>query len=134
MKGIGSRILNRHRCLRVSSALSLFAGILISTGCQITIAESTTTLEYRVFPGLAQMDGNWAALLAASDGKVYVGLACHGCSGHLVFYDSVKDKVVDLGDLNSLAGQSGLDVGPQSKIHARFGEGRDGRIDRESVV
>ena len=128
MKGIGSRILNRHRYLRVSSALSLFAGILISTGCQITIAESTTTLEYRVFPGLAQMDGNWAALLAASDGKVYVGLACHGCSGHLVYYDSVTGKMVDVGDLNSLTGQSGLAVGPQSKIHAKFGEGKDGRI------
>jgi hypothetical protein len=74
------------------------------------------------------MDGNWAALLAASDGKVYVGLACHGCSGHLVFYDSVTDKMVDAGDLNSLTGQSGLAVGPQSKIHAKFGEGNDGRI------
>jgi hypothetical protein len=43
------------------------------------------------------MDGNWAALKAASDGKVYVGLACHGCNGHLVYYDSASDKMVDAG-------------------------------------
>jgi hypothetical protein len=91
-------------------------------------AATTVTVDYRVFPGLAQMDGNWAALLAASDGKVYAGLACHGCSGHLVFYDSKADRMVDLGDLNSLTGEQGLDIGPQSKIHAKFGEGKDGRI------
>jgi hypothetical protein len=74
------------------------------------------------------MDGNWAALLAASDGKVYAGLACHGCSGHLVFYDSKKDTMIDVGDLNRLTGEQGLEIGPQSKIHAKFGEGKDGRI------
>lgn len=74
------------------------------------------------------MDGNWAALKAASDGKVYVGLACHGCNGHLVFYDSKRDKMVDVGDLNQLSGENGLRLGPQSKIHAKFGEGKDGRI------
>jgi hypothetical protein len=91
-------------------------------------AESTVTVDYRVFPGLAAMDGNWAALLAASDGKVYVGLACHGCDGHLVYFDSKADRMVDVGDLNKLTGQDGLPVGPQSKIHAKFGEGKDGRI------
>jgi hypothetical protein len=88
----------------------------------------TVTVEYRFFPGLANMDGNWAALKAASDGKVYVGLACHGCSGHLVFYDSKTDRMVDVGDLNTLAGENGLGLGPQSKIHAKFGEGKDGRV------
>ena len=86
------------------------------------------TVEYRFFPGLATMDGNWAALLAASDGKVYVGLACHGCDGHLVFYDSKTDQVVDVGDLTRLCGENSLRLGPQSKIHAKFGEGKDGRI------
>lgn len=85
-------------------------------------------VDYRYFPGLATMDGNWAALKAASDGKVYVGLACHGCDGHLVYYDSKRDQMIDLGDLTSLAGESGLGVAPQSKIHAKFGEGKDGRI------
>jgi hypothetical protein len=91
-------------------------------------APKTVTLQYRFFTGLPQMDGNWAALLAASDGKVYVGLACHGCNGHLVFYDSKTDKMVDVGDLTRLSGESGLSLGPQSKIHAKFGEGKDGRI------
>ncbi len=88
----------------------------------------TVTVDYRFFPHLAQMDGNWAALKAATDGKVYVGLACHGCNGHLVFYDSKADRMVDVGDLTRLAGESGLGLGPQSKIHAKFGEGKDGRI------
>lgn len=74
------------------------------------------------------MDGNWAALKAASDGKVYVGLACHGCSGRLVYYDSIKNKMIDVGDLAKLTGEDQLGIGPQSKIHAKFGEGKDGRI------
>ena len=65
-------------------------------------APKVVTVEYRFFPGLAQMTGNWAALKAASDGKVYVGLACNGCDGHLVFYDSKKDRMVDVGDLNTI--------------------------------
>jgi hypothetical protein len=31
-------------------------------------------------------------------------------------------------DLTKLSGEDGLDIGPQSKIHAKFGEGKDGRI------
>jgi hypothetical protein len=90
--------------------------------------QSTVTVDFRFFPGLGMMDGNWAALKAASDGKVYVGLACHGCDGHLVYYDSGNDKMVDVGGLNELTGEAGLGLGPQSKIHAKFGEGTDGRI------
>ena len=128
MTTCGTRAAHKYRRIRVGWTLAIVAGILASNGSQAGICASTVTVEYRVFPGLAQMDGNWAALLAASDGKVYAGLACHGCSGHLVYYDSVTGKVVDVGDLNGLTGQSGLEVGPQSKIHARFGEGKDGRI------
>lgn len=86
------------------------------------------TVDYRIFPGLSEMDGNWAALLAGSDGKVYAGLACHGCSGHFVYFDSKADRMVDVGDLNRLSGETGMQIGPQSKIHAKFGEGKDGRI------
>jgi hypothetical protein len=57
-------------------------------------------IDYRVFPGLAEMGGNWAALLAASNGKVYAGLANHGGDGHLVYYDSKQDRVHDVGNLN----------------------------------
>jgi hypothetical protein len=74
------------------------------------------------------MDGNWAALLAASDGKVYAGLANHGGDGHFVYYDSKQDHVRDVGNLTELCGESDLYRGPQSKIHAKFGEGKDGCI------
>jgi hypothetical protein len=85
-------------------------------------------VDYRVFPGLARMDGNWSALFAARDGKVYVGLAYHGGDGHLVYYDPGRDQVRDLGALTWLCGEQFLDRGPQAKIHTKFGEGRDGRI------
>lgn len=89
---------------------------------------SSIRLDHRVFPGLERMDGNWAALYAASDGKVYAGLAYHGGDGHLVYYDSKSDRMHDAGNLTELAGESSLKRGPQSKIHAKFGEGKDGRI------
>jgi hypothetical protein len=89
---------------------------------------STIQVDYRVFPDLAMMDGNWAALFAASDGKVYAGLAYHGGDGHLVYYDSKTDSMHDVGNLTALCGESLLRRGPQSKIHAKFGEGKDGRI------
>ncbi len=88
----------------------------------------TVRLEHRVFTGLHEMDGNWAALLAASDGKVYAGLAYHGGDGHLAYYDSKTDRMYDAGNLTELCGESHLKRGPQSKIHAKFGEGKDGRI------
>jgi hypothetical protein len=85
-------------------------------------------IDHRLFPGLERMDGNWAALYAASDGKVYAGLAYHGGDGHMVYYDAKTDRMHDIGNLTELAGESALRRGPQSKIHAKFGEGKDGRI------
>ncbi len=90
--------------------------------------QKTVTVDYRVFPNLAEMDGNWAALKVAHDGKVYAGLACHGCDGHMVYYDPALDRMVDIGNLTELCGESGVRRGPQSKIHAKFGEGKDGRL------
>ena len=109
-------------------AMILLAMVMPVIAMRAETPAKTVVVEYRYFPGLAMMDGNWAALKAASDGKVYVGLACHGCNGHLVYYDSRRDRMVDVGDLTALAGESGLGLGPQSKIHAKFGEGKDGRI------
>jgi hypothetical protein len=85
-------------------------------------------VDYRLFPGLARMDGNWSALLAAGDGKVYVGLAYHGGDGHLLYWDSKVDRIHDLGSLTELCGEQFLKRGPQSKIHTKFGEDKDGRI------
>ncbi len=98
------------------------------TGAALAAKETSVRITHRVFPGLAEMDGNWAALLAASDGKVYAGLANHGGDGHLVYYEPKEDRVHDVGNLTELCGESHLHRGPQSKIHAKFGEGKDGRI------
>ena len=97
-------------------------------GATLAAKDSAVRVDHRIFPGLVEMDGNWAALLAASDGKVYVGLANHGGDGHLVYYDSKQDRMHDVGNLTELCGESHLRRGPQSKIHAKFGEGKDGRI------
>ncbi len=106
-------------------------GTLLTTFLVATLsaaAARTVQLDHRVFEGLAEMDGNWAALLAASDGKVYAGLAYHGGAGHLVYYDSKTGRMHDLGNLNQLTGEDNLHRGPQSKVHSKFGEGKDGRI------
>jgi hypothetical protein len=106
----------------------ILAGLCLAMPPCASCAEKIITLDYRIFPGLAEMDGNWAALTVAHDGKVYAGLACHGCDGHLAMYDPALDRVTDLGNLTRLAGEASLHIGPQSKIHAKFGEGPDGRI------
>ena len=102
--------------------------LLLCVLCASAVNGASLRLDHRVFPGLHQMDGNWAAFFAASDGKVYAGLAYHGSGGHMVYYDPKTDRVHDVGDLTELCGESQLQRGPQSKIHAKFGEGKDGRI------
>jgi hypothetical protein len=101
---------------------------LVAAAAALAADGAAVRMDHRLFPGLERMDGNWAALFAASDGKVYAGLAYHGGGGHLVYYDSRTDAVHDVGDLTVLSGESALHRGPQSKIHAKFGEGQDGRI------
>jgi len=91
-------------------------------------APPIVVMEHRIFPGRHEADGNWAALLAGPEGRVYVGLARHGADGALVYYDSTKDQMVDVGSLGAFAGESRLLAGPQSKIHTRFGVGPDGRV------
>ena len=102
--------------------------ILLFSAAAFAASAPTVHIDHRVFPNLERMDGNWAALFAASDGKVYAGLAYHGGGGHLVYYDAKNDSMHDVGDLTVLCGESALHRGPQSKIHAKFGEGKDGRI------
>ncbi|MBI4875134.1 MAG: hypothetical protein HY822_10930 [Acidobacteria bacterium] len=105
--------------------MSRWLALLASVGL---LSAASVRVRHQVFPGLHQMDGIWAALLAASDGKVYAGLAYHGGDGHMVYFDSKTGRVHDVGNLTELSGESQLRRGPQSKIHARFGEGTDGRI------
>jgi hypothetical protein len=123
------KIEEEHRNMNMRYPTRCAAMILLAAAVYAAppVARSVR-LDHRVFPGLHQMDGNWAALLAASDGKVYAGLAYHGGDGHMVYYDSKTDQVHDVGNLTELSGESHLKRGPQSKIHAKFGEGKDGRI------
>jgi hypothetical protein len=90
----------------------LLALIILAAVVRAQAPSKAVLVEYRYFPGLATMDGNWAALKAASDGKVHVGLAYHGCNGHLAYYDSKRDRMIDMGDLTTLAGENGLGLGP----------------------
>jgi len=113
--------------MRRREFLSLCGSAALS-GVARAANDTRVRIDHRVFPGLVEMDGNWAALLSASDGKVYVGLANHGGDGHLVYYDSKQDRMHDAGNLTEMCGEAGLRRGPQSKIHAKFGEGKDGRI------
>jgi hypothetical protein len=108
--------------------VTIFTGLFIATAPSALCAGKIITVDYRIFPGLAEMDGNWAALKVAHDGKVYAGLACHGCDGHMVMYDPATNRVTDIGNLTRLASEANLRIGPQSKIHAKFGEGMDDRI------
>ena len=107
--------------------ISVLASLLFYT-TGLVVTAGTVTVDYRVFPDLAFMDGNWAALTVARDGKVYAGLAYHGGDGHMVCYDPRSDRITDLGNLTRLCGEAHLQAGPQSKIHSKFGEGVDGRI------
>jgi hypothetical protein len=111
----------------VNRVVCLLVMLVVPAAASLPASESVR-VDHRVFPGLHEMDGNWAALYAASDGKVYAGLAYHGGDGHLVYYDSKTDRVHDVGNLTELCGESHVKRGPQSKIHAKFGEGKDGRI------
>jgi len=55
-------------------------------------APKTVRLEHRIFPGFHYLDGNWAALLAASDGKVYTSFSHHGGDGRFLCYDSKSGR------------------------------------------
>jgi hypothetical protein len=102
--------------------------LTIPTAPAASPPNKTVRVGYRLFPGLAAMDGNWSALLAASDGKVYVGLAYHGSDGHLVYYDPSADAMHDVGALTALCDEQDLRRAPHSKIHTKIGEGKDGRV------
>lgn len=116
------------RVRRAASILALLPVILARPGWLGDATAQTVQVEHRVFPGLSMMDGSWAALFAAGDGKVFAGLAFHGGDGHLVYYDTKTDRIHDVGNLTAFCRESFLKRGPQSKIHAKFGEDKDGQI------
>ena len=85
-------------------------------------------MESRTFPDAYAWDSNYTACLAASDGRVYVGLNQHGKGATVAVYDPETDSMRNLGDMNRIAGQTNLWVEPQAKVHAQICEGADGKI------
>lgn len=85
-------------------------------------------MESRTFSDPLVWDSNYTACLAASDGRVYVGLNQHGKGGTVAVYDPRTDTMKSVGDVNRIAGQTNLWVEPQAKVHTQICEGSDGRI------
>ena len=85
-------------------------------------------MESRTFPDPIVWDSNYTALLAASDGRVYVGLNHHGAGASVAMYDPETDSLSLLGDMNQIAGQENLPIEPQAKVHTQICEGPDGKI------
>lgn len=78
-------------------ATSLCAIAVLTCLARADQSPRTVTIEGRFFPNLRTMNGNWAALKAANDGKVYAGLARHGCHGRLFSYEPSTDAYDVLG-------------------------------------
>jgi sugar lactone lactonase YvrE len=85
-------------------------------------------MESRTFPDPLVWDSNYTANLAASDGRVYVGLNQHGKGATVTVYDPESDTMTHLGDLNQTSGQANLWIEPQAKVHTQIVEARDGKI------
>jgi hypothetical protein len=85
-------------------------------------------MESRLFPEPLVWDSNYTALLAASDGRVYVGLNQHGAGGSVAVYDPKTDTMRLLGDMEKVAGEPNRWCEPQSKVHTQICEGPDGKI------
>ncbi len=85
-------------------------------------------MESRTFPNPIVWDSNYTALLAASDGRVYVGLNQHDAGASVAVYDPETDTMKLLGDMNRIAGQENLPIEPQAKVHTQICEGQDGKI------
>ncbi len=90
--------------------------------------QKIVSMESRTFPNPIVWDSNYTALLAASDGRVYVGLNHHGSGASVAVYDPRTDHIRLLGDMNRITGQENLPVEPQAKVHTQICEGPDGRI------
>jgi hypothetical protein len=108
--------------------LFLFVAGLGFPGAASGAEPKIVRLESRTFPNPAIWDSNYTACLAASDGRVYVGLNYHGAGASVAVYDPKTDTMKILGDMNRIAGQTNLAVEPQAKVHSQICEGPDGKI------
>ncbi len=88
----------------------------------------TCRVESRALPEQEKWDSMFTALLAASDGRVYIGLNCHGQGANVAVYDPATDSLRLLGDMQELSGEKNLGREPQAKVHTQICEGSDGKI------
>ena len=108
---------------------TLIACLLLSLGAGNGTAETKIVkMDSRTFPEPVVWDSNYTACLAASDGRVYVGLNQHGSGATVAMYDPSTDTMKTLGDVNRIAGQTNVWVEPQAKVHSQICEGDDGKI------
>ena len=107
---------------------ALVAGLTLSFAATVTSQPPVVRMDSRLFPDPLVWDSNYTALLAASDGRVYVGLNRHGAGGTVAVYDPESDTMTTLGDMDEIVGQPRAWVEPQSKVHTQIVEGADGTI------
>ena len=113
---------------RLNTPLRVLCVLLLSSGGALEAEQKIVRMESRMFPDPMVWDSNYTALLAASDGRVYVGLNRHGAGASVAVYDPRTDTMRLLGDMNRLAGETNLNAEPQAKVHTQICEGPDGRI------
>jgi sugar lactone lactonase YvrE len=117
-----------HRSNRRAAGAVLLLIILVLVGPATGQEPKIVRMESRTFPNPIVWDSNYTACLAASDGRVYVGLNFHGAGASVAVYDPKTDRMRLLGDMNRITGQTNLAIEPQAKVHSQICEGADGRI------
>ena len=117
------RVLLRCNGSRAGRWLVL-AGLTVAFRLQAAAVECET-LE---LPGNYREDGLWSALYAAKNGMVYIGAQAHGGETNFYQYDPKKKAVRHVANMMKLAGEHGLGIRGQAKIHTRFVEDENGII------
>jgi sugar lactone lactonase YvrE len=110
------------------STVAIACLVLVLAAAVAVAEQKIVTMESRTFPDPVVWDSNYTACLAASDGRVYVGLNQHGAGANVAMYDPKTDTLKNLGDVNRIAGQTNVWVEPQAKVHTQITEGADGKI------
>lgn len=94
----------------------------------LALAQEKVPVTVMTFPGGHQEDGFWTSLLAASDGRVYVGLCGHGGSARMYVYEPRTKEIRHLAAIQSAAHEDALGREPQGKLHSQIVEDPQGRI------
>jgi len=92
-------------------------------------ADKKVILKSRSFPKNLKEDGFWAAIHAAKNGKVYIGLNTEGGgAAQFYIYNPQTDKICHRADMSEFLGEKGKGICTHAKIHTKFCEDNQGRI------